>query len=87
MGLFSRKSSKEKRIKKFNKTEEKVIKLIDDLGLCPIFELFRHAMEEDQYRKTGEHFKKENVHPQQILEHVLSEYHQGPFRIASCRRV
>lgn len=58
MGLFSRKSSKEKRIKKFNKTEEKVIKLIDDLGLCPIFELFRHAMEEDQYRKTGDHFKK-----------------------------
>ena len=56
MGLFSRKSSKEKRIKKFNKTEEKVIKLIDDLGLCPIFELFRHAMEEKKKKKTGEHF-------------------------------
>lgn len=57
MGLFSRQSSPEKRKKKFNKTEEKVIKLINNLDTCPIFELFRHAMEEDEYRKTGMHFK------------------------------
>lgn len=58
MGLFSRKSPKEKSIEKFNKTEEKVIKLIGNLELCPILELFRHSMEEEQYRKTGEYFKK-----------------------------
>lgn len=62
MGLFSRKSPEEKRIKKFNQTEKYIVNSMKNYKVnnfgCNFQALLKYSTTEEDYRKVADHFKE-----------------------------